>query len=123
MGLLKTLFGSGQRTNEYETLEHVADLMAYYLATELQQTPNWLKHRLMERLHRDRREFPEAVGRDVHTKKTYHYKGRNFRYVVYAEVAHMSEPDPMAGILEPGVLIYQLKVTRRKRRRTRPWAM
>ena len=102
MGLLQSLFGIGQKKREYETLECVSDLMAYDLDTELLHTPNWLKRRLMDRLRRDRREFPEAVGRDVHTKKTYRYKGRTFRYVVLAEVAYMSQADLIAGIPEPG---------------------
>ena len=123
MGLLKSLFGIGQKKSKYETLECVSDLMAYDLGAELLHTPNWLKRRLMDRLRRDRRDFPEAVGRDVHTKKTYRYKGRTFRYVVFAEVAYMSESEPIAGIPKPGVLIYQMKVTRRKRSKVQPWSM
>ena len=123
MGLLSGLFSIGQKKNEYETLEYVSDLMAYDLDSELVHTPNWLKRRLVDRLRRDRREFPEAVGRDVHTKKTYRYKGRTFRYVVFAELAYISEAEPLAGIPKPGVLIYQLKVTRRKRSGVQPWGM
>ena len=98
---MNSLFGIGQKKSKYETLEYVSDLMVYDLGAELLHTPNWLKRRLMDRFRRDRREFPEAVGRDVHTKKTYRCKGRTFRYVGFAEVTYMSEADPIAGILEP----------------------
>ena len=62
-------------------------------------------------------------GRDARAKKTYRYKGRTFRYVVFAEVAHLSEPDPIAGIHKPGVLIYKMRVTRRKRSKVKPWGI
>lgn len=89
--------------------------MAHDLDEELNQTPLWLIRELIGRLNKDRREFPETGSENIHTKKTYSYTGRRFRYLVYVDASYLSAPDMISGFSEPGVLVREIRITRKAR--------